>query len=412
MKIIFFTDHFVPEISAPAGHIFDRCAIWVRQGHDVTVVTNIPNYPLGKPYEGYKNRIRYWEIIKGIKVLRVGTYMSANEGTFRRIIDYLSFSISSFLNSLSLAKPDVVYSTTPHIFAPLGAIGFSILKRVPHVLEVRDIWPDSIIATTGAKSTSYLFKVSKFLEMAIYKYSKRIVVFTDSFKENLITKGVDQKKINVVINGTNLSIFKTPIFDLDLARSLNLYDKFVVGYIGTHGLSHDLMNAIRSAALVSKEGIHFLFVGEGADKVAMKRLAQELNTNNVHFVDSQIREDIPKYWGLCDVGLVHLKNSPIFRTVIPSKIFETMASGRPIVYCGPESDGSRLIKRYDCGLITNSYEPKALASRLRLLKKDPNLCQKLGMNGKKASIKFSREVQAEATLASLKLACRLSKENK
>ena len=100
MKIVFFTDHFVPEISAPAAHIFDRCKIWVQQGHDVTVITNVPNYPLGEPYEGYKNRLRYWEVLDGIKVLRVGTYMAENKGAFKRTIDYVSYAVSSFLNSL------------------------------------------------------------------------------------------------------------------------------------------------------------------------------------------------------------------------------------------------------------------------------------------------------------------------
>ena len=156
LKIVFFADHFFPEISAPAAHIFDRCKIWVKQGHEVTVVTNVPNYPLGKPYKGYKNRLRSWEDIEGIKVLRVATYMAENKGTMKRTFDYISFAFSSFFNSLFLKKPDIVYSSSPHIFAPLGAIAFSILKRVPHILEVRDIWPESIAATTGMKRSSII----------------------------------------------------------------------------------------------------------------------------------------------------------------------------------------------------------------------------------------------------------------
>jgi colanic acid biosynthesis glycosyl transferase WcaI len=412
LKIVFFTDHFVPEISAPAAHIFDRCRIWVEQGHDVTVVTNVPNYPLGKPYEGYRNRIRYWETTNGIKVLRVATYMAENKGTIKRTLDYMSFAISSFFNSLTITKPDVVYSTSPHIFAPFGAIAFSILKRVPHVLEVRDIWPDSIAATTGMKRTSNIYKIFEFLEKMMYKASKRIVVFTESFKDNLIEKGVPAEKLCVVINGANLSLFQSPIYDVDLAKSLGLNDKFVIGYLGTHGLSHDLLNAIRAGALISEDDIHLLFVGEGAEKAAMISLAQDLNTTNIHFVERQIREDIPKYWGLCDVGLVHLKNDPVFETVIPSKIFETMASGRPVMYCGPDSDGARLIEKYDCGLVTNSDEPQALASKLILLKRDSGLCKRLAANGKTTSPKFSREVQAESTLAVLESACELSKVGK
>ena len=412
LKIVFFTDHFVPEVSAPAAHIFDRCKIWVEQGHDVTVVTNVPNYPLGKPYEGYKNRLRHWETIDGIKVLRVATYMAENKGTIKRTLDYMSFAMSSFFNSLTITTPDVVYSTSPHIFAPFGAIAFSILKRAPHVLEIRDIWPDSIAATTGMNRTSIVYRMFEFLEKMIYKASKKIVVFTESFKDNLIGKGVPSDKLHVVINGANLSLFQSPIYDVDLAKSLGLKDKFVIGYLGTHGLSHDLLNVIRAGALVSDDDIHLLFVGEGAEKAAMISLAQELNTTNIHFVERQIREDIPKYWGLCDVGLVHLKNDPVFETVIPSKIFETMASGRPIMYCGPNSDGARLIEKYNCGLIANSDNPEALASKLRLLSRDSSLCKKLAMNGKQISPKFSREVQAKSTLTVLQLASKLSKVRK
>lgn len=404
LKIVFFTDHFVPEISAPAGHIFDRCKIWVDQGHDVTVVTNVPNYPLGEPYQGYRNRLRSWEFIDGIKVLRVATYMAENKGTIKRSIDYISFAISSFFNSLTIYKPDVVYSTSPHIFAPLGAIAFSWIKRVPHVLEVRDLWPESIAATTGMSRSSIVYRGFELIERFIYNSSKRIVVFTESFKSNLISRGVVSDKLHVVINGANLSLFEDPVYDDELAKSLELDNKFVVGYMGTHGLSHNLLNTIYAASLLQDEGIYFLFVGEGAEKSAMVTLSNQLNVKNIRFVGRQVREDIPKYWALCDVGLVHLKNDAVFETVIPSKIFETMAAGRPIVYCGPDSDGARLIKAHACGLLSDSNDPEALASQIRVLKQEPDLRKKLATNGKDASAKFSREVQSDATMAVLQLA--------
>ena len=281
MKIVFFTDHFVPEISAPAAHILDRCKLWVDQGHNVTVITNFPNYPLGKTYTGYKNRIRKWDSIEGIKILRVGTFMAENKGTILRTLDYISFAISSFLNSLFLRKPDIVYSTSPHIFAPLGAIGFAWIKRVPHVLEVRDLWPESIAATTGMSRNSWIFKLFLFLEIFIYKSSKKIVVFTDSFKSHITSKGIANSKLDVVINGANTKLFSDPEYDIELAKELGLKDKFVVGYFGTHGLSHGLLNAIRAASLVKDNDIFFLFVGEGAEKKSMIALAKDLGITNV-----------------------------------------------------------------------------------------------------------------------------------
>lgn len=404
MKIFFFTDHFVPEISAPAAHIFDRCKIWVQNGHEVTVITNVPNYPKGKPYKGYKNRLRYWENLDGIKVLRVGTYMAENKGSIKRTIDYISFAISSFFNSLSLGKPDVVYSTSPHIFAPLGAIGFAYLKRTPHVVEIRDLWPASISATTKMSANSIFYKLFLLVEKFIYKSSEQIIVFTESFKYDLIAKGIHSKKLHVVINGANLEMFTQPKFNEGLATSLNLKNKFVVGYMGTHGLSHDLLNAVRAAAVLKDEDIHFLFVGEGAEKSSMISLAEDLNASNVHFIGQQAREDILDYWGLCNVGLVHLKNDPIFETVIPSKIFETMAVGRPIIYCGPESDGSRLILKHRSGVVAPPDNPAALAKEIKKLKEDPDLLAFLASNGKNVSSMFSRENQARSTIDVLELA--------
>ena len=398
MKIVFFTDYFYPEIGAAASNIYDRCKIWSKQGHEVTVITNFPNYPIGKPYDGYKNIFRKLELIDGIIVIRVGTYMTENKGRFRRTLDYLSFAFTSFLNSLTLEKPDIVISTSPHIFTPLGAISFATLKNIPHILEVRDLWPDSIAGTIGMSKKNLIYKFFQLIEKLIYRSSKQIIVFTEGFKSILKARGVNPKKMHVVINSANISIFSGLDYDENLASSLNLKNRFVVGYIGTHGLAHDLLNAVRAAAILKGENIHFLFVGEGAEKSSIISLANELNATNIHFVGMQPRERIPSYLGLCNLGLVHLKNDPVFETVIPSKIFETMTSGRPIVYCGPESDESRLVIKYSCGVVTPPNNPDLLAKKIMELKDNPDLCNLLASNGMKASQKFSRENQAKNTM--------------
>ena len=146
----------------------------------------MPNYPLGKPYGRYKNRLRQWEVLDGIKVLRVNTYMAENKGSIKRSLDYMSFAVSSFFNSLSISTPDIIYSTSPHLFAPLGAIGFAALKRTPHVVEIRDLWPDSIAGTTTISRKSLLYKLFEFIEKVIYRSSSQIIVFTESFKSVLI----------------------------------------------------------------------------------------------------------------------------------------------------------------------------------------------------------------------------------
>ncbi len=404
MKILFFSDYFIPEIGAPAAHVYDRCKIWVEQGHEVTVITNNPNYPSGIIYDGFSNRIRRWENIEGINVLRIWTYPAENRGTFRRTLDYISYFLSSFINSIFIKKPDVVISTSPHIFTPLGAIFFSIIKRVPHVVEIRDLWPESIAATTSMKKTSLIYKIFQLLELFIYKHSKNIILYTNSFRLNLKSKGISEKKMDVVINGANLEIFKKIPYDYQLANNLGLNGKFTIAYFGTHGLAHNLYNAIYAANLVKDDDIHILFVGEGAIKNKMIALSKSLNLENVHFLKRQPRIKLSRFWSIASAGLVHLKNDPVFESVIPSKIFETMAMELPIIYCGPESDGAKIIRNNNCGIIAPPDSPKDLAESFRTIKNDNVLYKELKNNSKNSAIKYSRISQAKGTLKVLKKA--------
>ncbi len=398
MRIIFFSDYFIPEIGAPAAHVYDRCRIWVEQGHEVTVITNTPNYPNGKPYNGYKNKFRYWEDIDGIKVLRVMTYMAENKGTIKRTLDYFSYFISSFLNSFFLKKPDVVLSTSPHIFTPLGAILFSFLRRVPHVVEIRDLWPESIAATTGIKKTSLIYKAFELIEFFIYRNSKNIILFTKAFKTSLQEKGINPDKMHVVINGANLKLFSEQKYDQSLARSLGLINKFIISYFGTHGLAHNLLNAINAAKLVQDDDIHLLFIGDGAEKQKMIKAVKEDNISNVHFIDKKPRDELSKYWSISNAGLVHLKKDPAFKKVIPSKIFETMAIGIPIVYAGPKSEGSEIIKQTNSGLVSEANSPHDLAKNFKILKENTSLYREFKTNSKNSSKNFSRESQAAGTM--------------
>ena len=150
LKILFLSDHFYPEPSAPAAHVFERAALWVSEGHSVTVVTSAPNFPEGRVFPGYRNSWRTRETLKGIRVVRVKTYMARNEGSFRRTLDYLSYMVSSFLFAFGEERPDVVVSTSPHLFVAVAGVMHASLRRVPHVFELRDLWPATIAANTGA----------------------------------------------------------------------------------------------------------------------------------------------------------------------------------------------------------------------------------------------------------------------
>lgn len=400
MKILFFTDHFYPEMSAPAGHVYERAKIWVADGHNVTVITNAPNTPRGRVYEGYSNAWRFVEELEGVRVVRVKTYVAPNEGIFRRVLDYLSYMASSFVNALFEARPDVVISTSPHLFVPVAGVAASAAFRVPHVFEVRDLWPASIAATTRL-GRGRIYRMLERLELHLYRCSSRVIAFTPAYVEDLVQRGVPEDKIDLVLVGANLQLFTRPDPDHELAGQLGLEGRFVVGYLGTIGLAHGLDNVLSTAKLLRDSPVTFLFVGEGAEKNALVRRAEAEELTNVVFVPRQAKEEVPRYWSICNAALVHLKDDPVFETVIPSKIFEAMAVGLPIVYVGPRGEGSRIVEAEEAGIVVPSSDPEAFRKAVVRLATDADDARRLAANSAASARKYSREAQAEATLETL-----------
>lgn len=398
MKILFLSDHFYPEPSAPAAHVFERAALWVSEGHSVTVVTSAPNFPEGRVFPGYRNSWRTRETLKGIRVVRVKTYMARNEGSFRRTLDYLSYMVSSFLFAFGEERPDVVVSTSPHLFVAVAGVMHASLRRVPHVFELRDLWPATIAANTGV-GQGRAYRLLERIELWLYRRSARILAFTDSYRQDLIRRGISGGKIDVVINGANLSMFSPAAGpDAALVAEYDIAGKFVVGYIGTLGLSQGLENVLEAATLLRGSNIVFFFVGVGAARDPLMQEAQRRGLDNMIFVPRQKKEDVPRFWSVCHVSLVHLKDDPVFATVIPSKIFESMAVGLPMIYCGPPGEGSQIVERHQAGLFVPAADAAGLAAAARRLSADPVLLATMAANSRASAPQYSREQQAASSL--------------
>src|SRR5690606_37593202 len=239
MHILFLSDNFPPEVNAPASRTFEHCREWVRAGHRVTVITCAPNFPAGKLFPGYRNKLFAREMMDGIEVIRVWSYITANEGFLRRTLDYLSFMVTATPASLSVKKPDIVIATSPQFFTICAGYLVSRLRRLPFILELRDLWPESIRAVGAMKQSRILDWLEK-LELFLYRKADAIVVVTKAFKANLQTRGIEPSKIHVVTNGADLTRFQPVQKDQQLVETLDLQGKFVAGYIGTHGMAHAL----------------------------------------------------------------------------------------------------------------------------------------------------------------------------
>lgn len=395
MHILFLTDNFPPEGNAPATRTYEHAIRWVKAGHKVTVVTCAPNFPEGKVFEGYTNSWYQTSKLDGINVVRVKTYITANEGFIKRILDYMSFMVTGFLAGLLQKKPDVIVATSPQFFCACAGWALSAVRRKPFVFELRDIWPASITAV-GAMKDSFAIRILEKIELFLYRRADSIVSVTHAFKEELIGRGIDGEKIDVVLNGVDLTKYGPSTGkDPDLSSKFGLDGKFVVGYIGTHGMAHGLEHIVAVAERLQRyEDIRFIFAGGGAARHRVIDLVKERKLKNVVFIDRQPKEMMPKLWSLCDVSLVPLVNNELFKTVIPSKIFECMGMGIPTIMSVPEGEATTIVRNVNSGLIVGSENAEQISTAILKLYDNDELYQQLRQSSIEAAPNFSRELMA------------------
>lgn len=408
MHILFLTDNFPPEVNAPASRTFEHCQEWASKGHQVTVITCAPNFPTGKVFAGYRNRLWQSEQMGAIRVIRVWTYISANQGFAKRIADYMSFMFSAFLASLFVSKVQVVVGTSPQFFTAVAAWLTGMVKRRPWIFELRDIWPESI-KVVGAMKDSYALRLLEKLELFLYRKATAIVAVTHAFRQTLIRRGIDGAKIHVVTNGVDMSTFWPRAKDDALVTELGLGGKFVAGYIGTHGMAHGLGTILDAAALMASSGdgdrYHFLLLGDGAEKAALMMRARSERLKNVTFIDSVSKRDVVRYWSLLDVSIIHLKKTELFTTVIPSKLFECMGMAIPVLHAVP-GESANIVEEEDVGILFEPENGADLCAAMRKLAEQPALLERLKESGPRAAKHYDRIVLAGQMLQVLEEAVR------
>ncbi len=398
MRILFLTDNFPPEGNAPAARTYEHAVRWVRAGCQVTVITGAPNFPEGVLFPGYKNAWYLVEEIDGIRVVRVKTYITANQGFRRRTLDYMSFMVTGFLAGLFESRPDLVIGTSPQFFTVCAAWVLSLFRRRPFVFELRDLWPASIKAV-GAMGEGRMLRTLEALEMLLYRRARAIVTVTETFRDELIERGIDAEKIHTVINGVDLDRYAPRTKDEALVRELGLEGRFVVGYMGTQGMAHALSRVLETADILrDRSDIVFIFVGSGAQTTMLLEQSVEMGLDNVRFVPRQPKEEMPRYWSLCDVSLVHLKDDSLFRSVIPSKIFESMGMGLPILLAQPEGEAAEIVRASGAGEAVRPERPRVLAQAVRRLCDDDAYRTRLARASAAAAQSYTRDKQAKRML--------------
>ena len=408
MHILFLTDNFPPEVNAPASRTFEHAREWVKSGHRVTIVTGAPNFPDGRVFEGYRNRLHARETMDGIEVIRVWSYITANEGFLRRSLDYASYMASATVAAPFVRGADIVVATSPQFFTAVAGYLVSRLLRKPFVFELRDLWPESIRAVGAMRSGPALAALQR-LELFLYRKAVAIVPVTHAFRRNLISRGINGDKIHVVTNGADLSRFKPMAKDAVLAAKLGLTGNFTAGYVGTHGMAHALDTLLDAAALLKRDPdgrkIRLVLVGGGACKAQLVSRAAREGLDNVIFLDSVPKSEVVRHWSILDASIIHLKRAQVFTTVIPSKLFESMAMGLAVLH-GVEGESAGIVEHHRAGLLFEPENAGQLAARLLQLAGDAALRNQLGANGVTAAAHYDRPVLAADMLRILQSAAR------
>lgn len=405
MRILFLSHYFPPEVNAPATRTYEHCLRWAQAGHEVIVVTCTPNCPDGVVFDGYRNRFRpQTENVGGVRVVRVWSYVAPNSGTLRRIANYLSFMFSAIMAALWLPRPNVVVATSPQFFCGWAGVLVSWLKRVPFVLEIRDIWPESIEAV-GAMRNRPLLRFLKWLERCMYLAASHIVAVGNGYREKILAKVSIPDRISVITNGVDLDRFVPAAPDARFLHMWDLEGKFVCSYIGTIGMAHGLEVVVEAARALRDKGRHdicFCLVGDGAERNRLQNAVQESGLQSlVIFTGLLPKEDMPSVLASCHACLIHLRKCELFGTVIPSKLFETMAMGRPIIM-GVEGEAREIVRRANAGIDMTPGSAESLVACVEKLADDALFTAGLARSAREfVAANYDRHILADRMLALL-----------
>jgi colanic acid biosynthesis glycosyl transferase WcaI len=404
MDILFLTENFPPETNAAATRVYERARYWAAWGHSVTVVTCAPNFPDGKLFAGYTNRWRQEETLDGMRIVRVKTFIARNQGVARRSLDFLSFGLTGGLAALGLPRPDVIVATSPQFFAAVAGWMVGKMRRVPFVFELGDLWPASISAV-GAMRSGFALRALERLELRLYCDASCVVALTDAFKRNLVSRGIRPEKIAVVINGVDLPRYAPRPRDEELAAQWQIGGCFTAGYLGTLGMAHGLEHVLNAAHhLRGRPDIRIVLAGAGAERERLIAKAADEGLDNVRILPAHPKSEMPRLWSLLDVALIHLRSAPAFADVIPSKMFEAMAMGLPILLAAPAGEAKTILLDDGAGLWVAPENPAMLAAAICQLADDAALRGTLAKSSLSAARRHTRERQAHHMLAVLQAA--------
>jgi len=379
MKFLIFSQHFPPETVATGRRAYNLAEALALRGHHVTVITGVPNHPSSLNLSFCKGAPLEEMAQAGYRILRVPVFRSEGTRTRNRILTYATFALASAWAGLGQKKPDAILAISP-LPTGLAAMLVHCWHRAPLIFDLQDIWPDSALAV-GVVQSGLVLRVLRWVEQFFYRRCALIVCITHGFRRYLLKLGVAADRLAVIHNGVEWKLFADAESDRDFRQPHHLNGKFVVGYVGNIGLAQGLDTLLDAAEELRSKPITFLAVGEGTDKDRLQTLARTRGITNVEFLEGVPRERVPALLAACDALLLMLRSDPLFEITVPSKLYEYMAAGRPVI-CSVGGEAAGLVEKFRCGISVPPSSGSALAAAIRKLCEDPALRREMGERGK------------------------------
>lgn len=399
LRVTFLTHYFPPEVGPAQVRLFELAKRLIGAGETVTVVTGFPNYPTGVIAPGYGGKMFMEDHVDGIRVLRTWVFATRGRGFLSRILNYLSFPVFSLLAIRKLGRTDVIYVQSPPLFTGLAALWFARLRRAPFIFNVSDIWPQSAVEL-GVLRNRFAIRISEMLERHIYRRAARITVPTPGILERLVARGVPREKLFLLTNGVDTAAYQVGAPDLELASRLGLDGHKVFMYAGLHGLAQGLDVILEAAKLTRNPDILYVLVGDGAEKAELVAKAEAEGIANVRFLPIQPTSTLPAVLNLAYATIIPLRRLELFKAALPSKLFDSMAAGRPIV-APLWGEAAALVEAAACGVVVEPEDARAVQRAVETLAADPALAHRLGEQGRRYVVQHFDRDDIAARLAKL-----------
>jgi glycosyltransferase involved in cell wall biosynthesis len=383
MKFLVLTQYFPPEVGAAQTRLAAMVREWKAQGHEVEILTALPNYPMGKIFPGFEGKFydkAQWE---GCTVHRF--WLVAGTGkSILRLLNYLSFAFTACFGLFVCKKPDWIFVNSGPLFLSVPGFLLSRVWGIDFIFNVSDLWPRSVEHLAGSFAGKIFIKMALVLEGWSYRKAAFVNAITEGVKEVLLNeKQVPAEKLLYFPNGVDTVLFKKSPVDEALKASLGLSGKKIVMYPGNHGYAHALHRVLEAAEMLQNANdlsIQFFLVGGGSEKAKLVAQAQEKGLRNVTFHDPVSPELLVPLINISDIGLVHVRNSPLASETRPAKMFPLMAMAKPIVFAG-FGEGAEMLEKLQAGVVTKVEDPVDLIRGIKKLISEPELAQKMGQNG-------------------------------